>query len=115
MFNEIEVTTHFSTTNLKQDYTKTEDIRRNREYSFHCIFWSHVPTFWILTSLLLLLLLFKKPRRREIKEEVAYYVPAILLVLTIFWFLEKILAIPKSDILATMLWSNNTWLDFKSL
>ena len=56
MFSEIETTTPFSTNNLKQDYTKAEDIGFNRKYSFHCIFWSHVPTFWIPTSLLLLLL-----------------------------------------------------------
>ena len=59
--------------------------------------------------------LLKKPIRREIKEEVAYYVPTTLLVLSIFWFSLQILAIPKSNILATMSWSNNTLLGFKSL
>ena len=59
--------------------------------------------------------LLKKPIRREIKEEVAYYVPTTLMVLSIFWFSLQILAIPKSNILATMSWSNNTLLGFKSL
>ena len=114
MFCKIEATTPFPTNNLKQDYTKAKHIRLHRECSFHCIFWSHVSTFWIPTSLLSFILLLKKSRRREIKR-VTYYVPTTLLVLAIFWFSEKILAIPKSDIFATMSWSNNTLLGFKSL
>ena len=66
-------------------------------------------------SIFLKKILLKKPIRREIKEEVAYYVPTTLMVLSIFWFSLQILAIPKSDILATMSWSNNTLLGFKSL
>ena len=65
MFSEIEATTPFFTNKFKQDYTKVKDIELNREYSFHCIFWSHVPTFWIATSLLLL---FKKPRKKRNKR-----------------------------------------------
>ena len=112
LFCKVEATIHFPTNNLKQHYTKAEYIGLHRKYSFHGIFWSHVSTFWIPT---LTLFFIKKNIRIEIKEEVAYYVPTTLLVLAIFSFSQKIFTIPKSDILATMSWSNNTLLGFKSL
>ena len=104
MFYKIDVTTSFPTNNLKQDYTKAEDIGLHREYSsiaypgaMYLLFGYQNKFFFFFINFLL-----KKPIRREIKEEVAYYVPTTLLVLSIFWFSLQILAIPKSNILATM-------------
>ena len=65
MFCEVEATIPFPTNNLKQDYTKAKDIGLHREYSFQCIFWSHVPAFWIPALLLLLSLLFKTKKKRN--------------------------------------------------
>ena len=119
MFYKIDVTTSFPTNNLKQDYTKAEDIGLHREYSSIAYSGAMYPLFGYQNKFFFLFFIFfcfllKKPIRREIKE-VAYYVPTTLLVLSIFWFSLQILAIPKSDILATMSWSNNTLLGFKSL
>ena len=38
MFSKVEAIIPFSTNNLKQHYTKVEDIGLHREFSFHCIF-----------------------------------------------------------------------------
>ena len=113
MFYKIDVTTSFPTNNLKQDYTKAEDIGLHKEYSSIAYSGAMYPLFGYQNKFFFFFLL-KKPIRREIKEA-AYYVPTTLLVLSIFWFSLQILAIPKSDILATMSWSNNTLLGFKSL
>ena len=77
MFCKVETTVLFPTNNIKQDYTETEDIWLHRKYSFHCIFWSHVPTFCIQTLSLLLLL---KPKRRE-----RYRKKWLTMFLQLFW------------------------------
>ena len=62
MFCKVKATILFHTNYVKQDYTKAEDIWLHREYSSHCIFWSHICVICIQTLLLLSLL---KPKRRE--------------------------------------------------
>ena len=57
----------------------------------------------------------KKNKLKKKKKKKTHYVPTTLLVLAMFWFSRKILAIPKSDILATISLSNNTLLGFRSL
>lgn len=64
-----------------------------------------------------LLNIFKSQKRESERErrERAYNVPTTLLVLATVWFPSNIFAIPKSDILATMSWSNNTLEGLRSL
>ena len=65
MFCKVEATIPFPTNDLKQHYTKAEYIRLHREYSCHCIFWSHVSTLWIPT---LILFFIKKANKNRNKR-----------------------------------------------
>ena len=73
MFYKVEAIIPFPTNNLKQHYTKAKHIRLHRKYSFHCIFWSHVSTFWIPTLILFFIKKTYKNKNKRISSLLCSY------------------------------------------